>query len=124
MQVIEVQFENIGNAAMSKIHLIHHSPGMFSFGTPSQGKRKDTLFDLPLHSESFCLMKCTQLFSLQILGLQPRISKFFLTVGQNNFGNKIPFAYCTLSFHKLSLLKDLKVKSLEGTNLEYDNNWC
>merc|ERR1711997_1210896 len=36
---------------------------------------------------------------LQILGLQPRISKFFsitrtfffLTVGQNNFGNKIPF---------------------------------
>ena len=97
MQVIEVQFENIGNAAMSKIHLIHHSPGMFSFGTPSQGKRKDTLFDLPLHSESFCLMKCTQLFSLQILGLQPRISKvfldqqnFFLTVGQNNFENIVP----------------------------------
>ena len=28
---------------------------------------------------------------LQILGLQPRISKKFLTVGQNNFGNKIPF---------------------------------
>ena len=36
---------------------------------------------------------------LQILGLQPRISKvfsqsleqFFLTVGQNNFGNKLPF---------------------------------
>ena len=35
---------------------------------------------------------------LQILGLQPRISKvfqslqqFFLTVGQNNFGSKIPF---------------------------------
>ena len=36
---------------------------------------------------------------LQILGLQPRISiffswlleQFFLTVGQNNFGNKIPF---------------------------------
>ena len=28
---------------------------------------------------------------LQILGIQPRISKFFLTVGQNNFGNKIPF---------------------------------
>ena len=35
---------------------------------------------------------------LKILGLQPRISKvfsrsleqFFLTVGQNNFGNKIP----------------------------------
>ena len=97
MQVIEVQFENIGNAAMSKIHLIHHSPGMFSFGTPSQGKRKDTLFDLPLHSESFCLMKCTQLFSLQILGLQPRISKvfldqqnFFLTVGQNNFEKIVP----------------------------------
>ena len=37
--------------------------------------------------------------NLQIFGLQPRISKdfsqsldqFFLTVGQNNFGNKIPF---------------------------------
>ena len=28
---------------------------------------------------------------LKILGLQPRISKVFLTVGQNNFGNKIPF---------------------------------
>ena len=35
---------------------------------------------------------------LQTLGLQPQISKmflikehFFLTVGQNNFGNKIPF---------------------------------
>ena len=35
---------------------------------------------------------------LQLLGLQPRISKdfqsleqFFLTVGQNDFGNKIPF---------------------------------
>ena len=27
---------------------------------------------------------------LQILGLQHRISKVFLTVGQNNFGNKIP----------------------------------
>ena len=27
---------------------------------------------------------------LQILGLQPRISKVFLTEGQNNFGNKIP----------------------------------
>ena len=30
---------------------------------------------------------------LQSLGLQPRISKVFLTVGQNNFGNKIPFQY-------------------------------
>ena len=29
--------------------------------------------------------------NLQILGLQPRISKAFLTLGQNNFGNKIPF---------------------------------
>ena len=27
---------------------------------------------------------------LQILSLQPQISKVFLTVGQNNFGNKIP----------------------------------
>ena len=38
---------------------------------------------------------------LQILGLQPRISNFFFwsleqffpTVGQNNFGNKIPFLF-------------------------------
>ena len=37
---------------------------------------------------------------LKTLGLQPQISKvfrsldqFFLTVGQNNFGNKIPFLY-------------------------------
>ena len=38
---------------------------------------------------------------LQILSLQPRISKvssrsleqFFLTVGQNNFGNKVPFIF-------------------------------
>ena len=39
---------------------------------------------------------------LQILSLQPQISKvfhdrsleqFFLTVGQNNFGNKIPFFF-------------------------------
>ena len=40
----------------------------------------------------------SDLKNLEILGLQPRISKvffrsleqFFLTVGQNNFGNKIP----------------------------------
>ena len=29
---------------------------------------------------------------LQILGLQPRsLEHFYLTVGQNNFGNKIPY---------------------------------
>ena len=28
---------------------------------------------------------------MQILGLQPWISKVFLTVGQKNFGNKVPF---------------------------------
>ena len=41
---------------------------------------------------------------LKILGLQPQISKvflyhsnnFFLTVGQNNFGNKIPLSHCFL----------------------------
>ena len=55
VQVIDVQFENVGNAAMSEIYLIHHSPGMFSFGNPphQQAKRKDTLFDLPLHSGLF-----------------------------------------------------------------------
>ena len=42
---------------------------------------------------------------LQILTLPPRISnfslsleQFFLTVGQNNFGNKIPFLISTESF--------------------------
>ena len=29
----------------------------------------------------------------KILGLQPQISKVFLKVGQNNFGNKIPFFF-------------------------------
>ena len=48
----------------------------------------------------FCYQNCSDLFwdfFLKIFGLQPRISKvfsrsleqFFLTVGQNNFGNKI-----------------------------------
>ena len=45
---------------------------------------------------------------LQILGIQPRISKdfsqslaqFFLTVGQNNFGNKIPFLQDAFIFEK------------------------
>ena len=57
VQVIDVQFENVGNAPMSEIYLIHHSPGMFSFGnSPHQhAKRKDTLFDLPLHSRLFSL---------------------------------------------------------------------
>ena len=38
-------------------------------------------------------INCSSLISniLQILGLQHQISKVFLTVGQNNFGNKIPF---------------------------------
>ena len=45
--------------------------------------------------------------SLLILGLQPRISKVFLTVGQNNFGNKIPFVlmyndFGNCNFHFLS----------------------
>ena len=55
VQVIDVQFENNGNAPMSKLYLMHHSPGMFSFGPSHQAKRKDTLFELPLHSESFVL---------------------------------------------------------------------
>ena len=48
---------------------------------------------------------------LQILSLQPRITKvfsqtleqFFLTVGQNNFDNKIPF-HNTYDIHKLCYL--------------------
>ena len=52
---------------------------------------------------------------LQILGLQPWISKvfldqveqFFLTIGQNNFGNKIPFLRKTIMSgleHQLSFV--------------------
>ena len=49
---------------------------------------------------------------LQILGLQPQISKVFslsqeqsfLTVGQNNFGNKIPF----MNFEKRYLIQSDK----------------
>jgi hypothetical protein len=33
---------------------------------------------------------------VQILGLQPRISKVFLTVDKNTFGNKIPFFFLFL----------------------------
>ena len=44
--------------------------------------------------------------NLQILGRQPQISKvffrslvhFFLTVGQNNFGNKIPLSRCNATW--------------------------
>ena len=44
--------------------------------------------------------------NLQILGFQPRISNaflnhqniFFLTVGQNNFGNKKPFLIWFIEF--------------------------
>ena len=65
VQVVDVQFENVGNASMSKMYLIHHSPGMFSFGgTSHQAKRKDTLFDLPLHSGLFCL-KIYRILSLK-----------------------------------------------------------
>ena len=41
--------------------------------------------------------------NLQILGLQFRISKVFLTVGQNNFGNKIPILpyFCFDSYQVL-----------------------
>ena len=53
---------------------------------------------------------------LQILGLQPQISKvfsrslelFFLTVGQNNFGNKIPFFFFCVAFLELWPWKDKK----------------
>ena len=51
---------------------------------------------------------------LQILGLQPRISKvfsrsleqFFLTVGQNNFGNKIPFLFQNAATDEKSCLEE------------------
>ena len=47
--------------------------------------------------------------NLKIPGLQPRISQslqqFFLTVGQNNFGNKIPI---TQHLHELFVGQSLK----------------
>ena len=80
---------------------------------------------------------------LQILGLKSRISKvfpqsleqFFLTVGQNNFGNKIPFLlgckklyYCGKnclkkawkSYHskECGFLKDISLEDLEDLDFE------
>ena len=57
---------------------------------------------------------------LQILGLQPRISKlfswslkqFFLTVGQNNFGNKIPFLQLCNSLGHNTQIFEIKITSL------------
>ena len=57
---------------------------------------------------------------MQILGLQAQISKsfsgyleyFFLTVGQDNFGNKIPFSFL------FELLSFEKVKKESFSNLD------
>ena len=70
---------------------------------------------------------------LQILSLQPRITKvftrtleqFFLTVGQNNFDNKIPFFVWNIRvkvskfFSSISILIDLGEKGqlVEGADL-------
>ena len=60
---------------------------------------------------------------LHILGLQPRISQehFFLTVGQNNFGNKILFKCNEQSLHflefELSVLPFLPYLSLMNWTL-------
>ena len=64
---------------------------------------------------------------LQILGLQPRISKvfprslefFFLTVGQNNFGNKIPFLTYSLRFFRFQRLGQFEFK-LEKNNWDLE----
>ena len=68
---------------------------------------------------------------LQILCLQPRIEHFFLTVGQNNFGNKIPFCVSTpetscllfdpktshlLMDHRKGKTKDMSAKKLVDFN--------
>ena len=56
---------------------------------------------------------------LQILGLQPRISKvfsitrfFFLTVGQYNFGNKIPFLSTSKNFF-LNIFSSVSLYSVQ-----------
>ena len=43
-------------------------------------------------------------FSLKVQKFYWSLDKFFLTVGQNNFGNKIPFSPCCY-FNKFSLIK-------------------
>ena len=71
---------------------------------------------------------------LQILGLQPRISKvfylksfsrsleqLFLTVGQNNYGNKVPFIAKTCNFARFSLLQFIPI-NLFTSRLKYACN--
>ena len=54
---------------------------------------------------------------MQILSLQPQIAKdfsitrtFFLTVGQNNFGNKIPFITCFRLHLRSNTLEQFQIK--------------
>ena len=51
VQSLQMTLENVGNAALSHLHLVHHSPGLFSLEqkTPLQ---KPTLFDFPLISDN------------------------------------------------------------------------
>ena len=65
---------------------------------------------------------------LQILGLQPRISNFF-TVGQNNFGNKIPILSFFLVLKSINrnayaltnnLVADNITEDLQQANIERD----
>ena len=45
VQSLDMVIENVGNAPMTHLHLVHHSPGMFSLGADG---RRPTLFDFPL----------------------------------------------------------------------------
>ena len=68
---------------------------------------------------------------LQILGLQPRsfsrsVEQFFLTVGQNNFGNKIPFSpkkYVSSHFQvdaRLSFNKEAQIAKAKSLIAMYE----
>ena len=51
IMTLDLHIENAGNAPLSNLHLVHHSPGSFSFPA-SQKDRKQTLFDFPLITAS------------------------------------------------------------------------
>ena len=50
IQSVSLTLQNVGNAPLSHLYLVHHSPGLFSLGEqPSTQKR--SLFDYPLIHE-------------------------------------------------------------------------
>ena len=51
IQSVSLTLQNVGNAPLSNLYLVHHSPGLFSLGEqPSTQKR--SLFDYPMIQEN------------------------------------------------------------------------